>query len=821
MTDITLLAPLAGWAMPLAEVPDPVFAQGMMGDGAAIDPTGDTLHAPCAGTILTIHDARHAITLATEDGVELLMHIGIDSVAMAGDGFTALVKAGDRVATGDPLIRFDLDRLVTRASAAATPLIVVGEDSHVTWRHAGGMVAVGELVLRIERTAREAGAASGGPTLARRVRVDLPHGLHARPAARIVAALRALDADATLELGDKRASAASSITMLGLGLSHGAEPTIIATGKDAAAAIDAIEALLAHEVEAPVATSVPAPAPSLARPEAAIPGVAAAPGLAIGSAHWLRRIRPEPPARGDGVATERERLTTGIAAVSAELDEAAQRPGATAGIFGAHREILDDPTLLTAAITAIEAGDSAAAAIMAATESQAAGLRQSGDARIAERADDIVDVGERVAHAILGTHGGQAAPPAGAIVLADDLLPSQFAALDAAGVAGVALVRGGPTAHVAILAAGAGLPMAVALGEALESIADAVPVLLDGDAGFVVASPDAALRGHADATIARRHAAEARARDIGSASVATADGIAIAVHVNCGSAADAAAGMAAGADGCGLLRTEFLFLDRDAAPDVAEQTKAYRAVLDALPDRPVTIRLLDVGGDKPAPYLALPSEENPALGLRGIRVALARPDILEAQVAAILALNDDTHARIMVPMVASASEVAAVRAVLDRVRGDRTISLGAMIETPAAAIGADLIAREADFLSIGSNDLTQYTLAADRGNAGVAGMLDGLHPAVLRLIGETCARAGSTPVSVCGGLAADPLAAPILIGLGVRTLSVPPSRVPATKALVTAITLAAATDHARTALACAAATEVRDLARRFAEENGR
>uniref|UniRef100_UPI001F58749D phosphoenolpyruvate--protein phosphotransferase n=1 Tax=Sphingomonas sp. CROZ-RG-20F-R02-07 TaxID=2914832 RepID=UPI001F58749D len=524
--------------------------------------------------------------------------------------------------------------------------------------------------------------------------------------------------------------------------------------------------------------------------------------------------------RGEGVAVERGRFATGMATVRAALGLAAEAHGQAAGVFGAHREILDDPMLAEAAEAAIDAGASAAAAILTAAEAQAGLLRAVGDPRIAERADDIVDVGERVAHAILGTTAGGEAPPAGAILLADDLLPSQFVALDTARIAGIALVRGGPTAHVAILAAGAGVPMTVALGTALESVADGTPMLIDGDAGHVVADPDAATRRAADTAIARHAAAAVRAGSIGSASVATSDGTPIAVQVNCGSAADAVAGMAAGADGCGLLRTEFLFLDRTAAPDAAEQTGAYRAVMEALPDRPVTIRLLDIGGDKPAPYLALPVEENPALGLRGVRIALAQPALLDAQLAAILALAEPTRAKIMVPMVASAAELASVRAALERIGGG-ACALGAMIETPAAAIGADLIAREADFLSIGSNDLTQYTLAADRGNAAVAAMLDGLHPAVLRLIAETCARAGVVPVSVCGGLAADPLAAPILIGLGVRTLSVPPARVAATKALVMALALDAAADHARAALACASAAEVRALARRFAEETGR
>jgi phosphocarrier protein len=305
-----------------------------------------------------------------------------------------------------------------------------------------------------------------------------------------------------------------------------------------------------------------------------------------------------------------------------------------------------------------------------------------------------------------------------------------------------------------------------------------------------------------------------------------ADGQAIHVYANLGSVADAEAAAAAGAEGCGLLRTEFLFLDRTTAPGVDEQAAEYRGVVAALPGRPVVIRLLDVGGDKPAPYLDIPAEENPALGVRGIRVSLSRPEVLDAQLRAVLRVPDVQRCRIMVPMVASVDEMIAVRTALDRLRGELgvgPVQLGAMIETPAAAATADLIARHADFLSVGSNDLTQYVLAMDRGNPALAAGIDGLHPAVLRLIRMTCEGAATrdVPVSVCGGLAADPLAAPILIGLGVRTLSVPPARVPATKALVAGLTLAAAQSLAAGALAATSAAEVRTLARRFAEETSR
>jgi phosphoenolpyruvate-protein kinase (PTS system EI component) len=300
-----------------------------------------------------------------------------------------------------------------------------------------------------------------------------------------------------------------------------------------------------------------------------------------------------------------------------------------------------------------------------------------------------------------------------------------------------------------------------------------------------------------------------------------ADGTRIEAFANLGALGDARLAVENGAEGSGLLRTEFLFLERDAAPTVDEQIADYQAIADALDGRPLIVRLLDIGGDKPAPYLPMAPEENPALGLRGIRVGLAHPQILEDQVRAILSVKPAGQCRIMVPMIASLDELRAVRAVVDRVAaeigiGDR-VPVGVMIETPAAAVTADLIAAEADFLSVGTNDLTQYTLAMDRGNAAVASGIDGLHPAVLRLIAQTC-KGGAVHgrwTGVCGGLASDPLAVPILIGLGVTELSSAPALVPEIKALVATLTMEACRAHAAAALQCGSAADVRSLAREF------
>lgn len=529
------------------------------------------------------------------------------------------------------------------------------------------------------------------------------------------------------------------------------------------------------------------------------------------------------PAEGCGIAAEeaafdaaRHDLATALTA-RARLAHGAER-----AIVEAHAAMLNDPALLEATRHGIAQGQSAAQAWRAAIRPQGEALRATGDARLAERADDMRDLERQLIAKLMGVETTAPAFAPGTILLADDLLPSQLLGLDTATIAGIAVERGGPTSHVAILAATLGLPALVAIGPALRDVAEGTHVILDANEALLHLAPPQERIAAAEASIAAAAARRAEALARGHAPCHTQDGQRIEVFANLGSVADATLAMANGAEGSGLLRTEFLFLERETAPDVAEQTADYQAIADTLAGRPLIIRLLDIGGDKPAPYLPIPAEENPALGLRGIRVGLARPEILEDQLRAILSVRPVEQCKIMVPMIASLDELRQVRTVLDRLcaqlgRSDR-VPLGVMVETPAAAVTADLLAREADFLSIGTNDLTQYALAMDRGNASVASALDGLHPAVLRLIGETC-RGGNAHgrwTGVCGGLASDPLAVPILIGLGVTELSAAPAVVPDIKALVAGLTLPAARAHAEAALACSSAAEVRRLAREFA-----
>lgn len=804
MSDLTVYAPLAGWVTPLPQVPDPVFAEKMLGDGVAIDPVNDALCAPCDATVLTVNEAGHAVTLRSTDGYELICHIGIDTVSLGGKGLTPQVKAGAKVLAGQPLIRFDLDYLVQNAPAVVTPIIVADATRYAVELIAKGLVVVGDPLLRVVPLGVEAAEAdTDGVMLIEETVVALSHGLHARPAARLVEAVRKHDARVTLYHGDRHASALSAVGLLGLGLGHGTTVRIEASGAQAAAALAEVIAFLNDATPEETPVDVPEPV----RGEGpGLGGVPAAPGLAVGPIHRLNRAAIPVETRAGTEEEERTRLNEALDTVREGLARAAAAGGARGGVMAAHGAMLADPTLTDAALAVIGRGMSAGVAWQEAITEQVAVLLSSGDRRIAERADDLRDLERHVLAALAGLPVEGPSVPQGAILVAEDLLPSQVAALDAAVVAGIALVKGGPTSHAAILAAGMGLPMAVAFGEPLAALEDGRVIVLDADRGLIDPEPDAEAQDQVRDTIARRKA-EMQAARVAQGPCRMADGTRIEMFANLGSVADAEAAVAEGAEGCGLLRTEFLFLERATAPTRDEQARDYQAIADALGDRPMIVRLLDVGGDKPAPYMDLPVEENPALGLRGIRVSLADPQLLEDQVGAILAVRQPC--RIMAPMIASLSELEAVRAVVERQGGKAEV--GVMIETPAAAISADILARKADFFSIGTNDLTQYTLAMDRGNAAVAAGVDGLHPAVLRLIGTTCDGAAKhdTPVGVCGSLAADRLAVPILLGLGVTELSVPPARVAAIKALVGKLDMVKCRAAAIAALALPSAAAVR------------
>ncbi|WP_374471117.1 phosphoenolpyruvate--protein phosphotransferase [Phenylobacterium sp.] len=818
----TLEAPLAGWAAPLDEAPDPVFAGRMLGDGVAIDPIGQTLHAPCDGTVFGLPASRHAVTLRADNGAEILMHVGLETVALGGEGFEAHVAEGARVRRGQPLLSFDLDLLATRARSLLTPIVVTNGDAfEIVERTTGREVRPGDPLITLRPLAGTAARAelSEAAMVVEELVMPLPHGLHARPAARLAARAQAFRAEIEVAAGPRRADVRSAVALMTLGAGHGQAVRLSARGADGAEAIAALRALL-EEIAAeeraavPPRAAAPAPAAEQSSEPGVLRGVTAAPGLAIGVAVRLAEAEPLVAETSRGAEAEIAALREALAKVAAGL-----AAGAGSGhqsrqdILAAHQAFLADPDLRARADAAIAAGASAGIAWREAVRATVAALRGLGDARFAERADDLLDLERQVLFALSGEEAPRPQLPSGAVVVADELLPSQLLGLEGAQVAGFCTARGGATSHVAILAQAMGVPALAAMGEGLLKTPDGAAVILDADAGLLRVGPDRAALEAAQSALAARAGRREADRAAAAAPGGLADGTRIEVLANLGAVAEAAPAVGQGAEGCGLFRTEFLYLDRQAPPSEDEQAVAYQAVADALAGRPLTVRTLDAGGDKPLAFAPTPHEANPALGLRGLRAGLRAPALLRAQLAAVLRV--DGPVRILLPMVNDLTDLRAARRVVAELAPGRAVPVGVMVETPAAALLADQLAREADFLSLGTNDLTQYVLAMDREHPELAPRLDGLHPAVLRLIGrvgEACAAAGK-PASVCGGLAADPLAAPLLVGLGVRSLSVAPAAVPGLKARLRALDLAACEAVARAAVDLTSAEDVRAMVR--------
>lgn len=552
-------------------------------------------------------------------------------------------------------------------------------------------------------------------------------------------------------------------------------------------------------------------------------GVGSTPLSGVGTARWYRPAAlslPERPAPETvDSAAERERFERARDEARAAIREARERAAAAVGedeaaVFEAHEQFLDDPGLVGPVEDAIDDGAPAEHAVHEAYADAIARF-EGMEGRTAERADDLRDVRDRLLRALLGVATADlGALPDGTVLLAERLTPSDTATLDPDAVAGIATATGGRTSHAAIIARSLSIPAVVGVGDDLDRVSDGATVLVDGEAGEVVVDPDAG----------RRAAASDLDAPVVESRVATADGRAIEVAANVGRPAELDPAAARGADGIGLYRTEFLFLDRDAPPDEDEQYEAITAALAAFPGDRVVVRTLDVGGDKRVPYLDLPDEPNPFLGRRGVRLSLGEhADLFETQLRALLraaATDAGDGLCVMAPMVARVEEVERLLERVERVAAtldDEGVAhevpaLGAMVETPAAAFVAGELADRLEFLSVGTNDLAGYVMAADRENDRVAELRDPLHPAVLRAIDRTATAAHESGawVGICGEMAGDPALTELLVGLGLDELSMSAVTVPAVKARVRETDTERAAALAEEVLACETRAAVRD-----------
>ena len=839
MSSLNIIAPFDGWCTPLDEVPDPVFAGRLLGDGVALDPTSGIVTAPCDGEIVTLPASGHAVSIRSLNGIDVLVHIGIDTVQLGGRGFDPRVKPGARVKAGDELIRFDLDVVARGAKSLMTPIVVTSDGATYQNRRGAGLVKAGDLLFSVSiaapRSAILLPQSAGDPapgSQQRTVVITLRQGLHARPAALLARGAKAFGAHISLAAHGRIADARSVVAIMALGVRHGDEVILRAEGNEAAQALAATLAGI-EEAQRMELThqSAPAQAPRLAGgtlKDGELSGVCAVPGFAVGRATRIERREIEITEQGSGTAHERDELDRARSNVRLRLERVRDAGGAARQeIIAAHLEFLDDPTLNESAHEHIARGKSAGYAWRGAIRRSVAALESLDDPRLRERVDDLLDV---EAHVLLAL-AGEARPlhlplPEQAVLLADDLLPSELTALDARRLVAIALSGGGATSHVAILAAAMEVPMLIGLGPELRNILDGQALIVDADSGTLYSAPTAEALAKGRSTVEARLARGAALRLAAAKECRSLDGTRIEIFANLGSVTDAIAAVASGAEGCGLLRTEFLFIDRETPPTEAEQLQAYQSIANTLGGRPLILRMMDVGGDKPLRYLPLPAEANPALGLRGVRTALLHPSLMRTQLRAALRVQPFGVMRLLIPMVTDLSEILAVRRVIDELAAELKlegrVSLGAMIETPSAALTAAVLIQAVDFLSIGSNDLTQYTLAMDRGHAELARRTDALHPAVLQLIAASgmAGDAAGKLVAVCGGVAADRTAVPILLGLGVRELSVVPSAIPALKRQIGGLRIEECRELAQRCLHLGSATEVRSLIEQAVGDGG-
>ncbi len=642
--------------------------------------------------------------------------------------------------------------------------------------------------------------------------VRVHDGLHARPATRFVKLAKSFESDIELVKDDRSVSAKSSVKLMLLGVKENEEITVRATGADAIEAVEALigylENPLAGTEEEGIAQSRKTDAGKTSSKSASnlpvdskLRGVAASEGVAIGPVYGFfpAEIKQENRSlAANEIADEVLRLKQAIATVQKRMDASLAETSladSDRGIVAALKDIANDDELTGGAIAIVEGGVDAVSAVIGAASKIASDFATMDDPYLNARGDDVNAVGRQICLALLGQEDANLdAVAAGSILVADDIGAWDLARAPLKRIAGVICGHGGATSHVAIIARAHGIPAVLGLGRSILDLKGANTVALDGDNGEVFANPDAAVASHFQAEIAKADAEKRALTAYKDVTPKRADGTVIEIAANIGSLEEIDAAKDVGAMGIGLFRTELLFMRHLHLPSEDLQAETYSSLAKAFAPYPVIVRTLDIGGDKPIAGVEFPDEENPFLGWRGIRMCLDRPDVFKPQLRALLRAAVHGNVKVMLPMISGVGEVQATRALIDECAKELTaegkafahFDLGVMIETPAAVLVAPALAREVAFFSIGTNDLTQYIMAADRLNPVVAKLNDVTHPAVMAAI-ELTAKAGveaGIMVGMCGEAAGRPDLIPRFIAMGLTELSMSPSSIQRAKKCV-------------------------------------
>lgn len=822
MKSITLYSPLKGKFVDISQVPDDAFAQKMLGDGVAFQPEEDFICAPADAFVKTIHKCLHAIVLE-KDGFEILIHIGVDSVSLKGQGFKALVRDGDFVKQGQKLIEFDRNFLAKNTPSnvvimvIASPLEVTLKKENVT--EVNLQTKVFEAT-RQDTTEQKTQIKTDQKIYTQDLTISNATGLHARPAGEVATLAQSFrNTDIFIEKNYKKANAKSVVEILGLSLEYGDKVKILAVGENAEFAALEVKNFILRELKDSI-TKEPQnqkPINFKTQEETQIKGIGIFDGIAIGKAYVLKETQFKIEQKSKlPVTQELAKFESALRHVKSALDKerhAVYGQKDREEILLAHITILEDPFLIKETEQMIEKGYSSAFAFSTAIRRAIDVLEKAGSDILRSRVADFVDLETRIISDLTGDKYGIPEFKEDTILIANELLSHHLNEFNEH-VVGIIMAEGSALSHISIMLKTLGLPSVIGAGKAVLDIPPNSDVILDSKTGTVTVNPMNIQEIRQKAQSLKIHRQENLRHAFEPAK--TKDGVQIIVSGNIGNIEQAKQSALQGGQGIGLVRTEFLFATSKKEPTEQEQYEIYQKIVDLQNGNPVIIRTLDVGADKPIPFVPQIKEDNPLLGRRGVRTSFSNVEMLKTQLRAIMRVKPYGLAKIMIPMVTFIEEISTVARFVKEEQaklGIDKVSLGMMVEVPAAALMAEKFAKEVDFFSIGTNDLTQYTLALDRSHPTLNFLSDSLNPSVLRMI-QTIVKGAATqnkPVGVCGAIASEPAGAILLIGLGVRALSVVPSAIADIKALIRNVEIKKCEEIAQKALDCKSVAEVRFL----------
>jgi phosphoenolpyruvate-protein phosphotransferase len=818
---INIYPPLIGVLVDLKQVPDPVFADKMVGDGIAIDPLEDKIYAPVNGIVKSIAKTKHAITFTDESGFDVLVHIGLETVSLNGVGFELKVHEGDHVTAGNIIGKFDLNYVSQCAKSLITPVILADLDSTIfSFEELSQQITqVNKPILQVTQVAlANTNNANKKIHLVKSdsIKIINRDGLHARPSAQLSTLAKTYPGDILIEKNGEKANVKSVISLMKLAIAFNDVIYIHAPDKTI---IDELTKLINGFVdhgEKPVSLVQES---NSAIKDSKYFGIAASIGIATGKLIKRSEVNFDIVEQSENQIAEKEFLFEAINTVRTDIEYNLSNMNSNDEVYkeilNAHLLLLQDPQIIEDSLSQIEHnGVTAAFAFNKVIVDNCRILASSGNQLLVERQTDLKDLRNRVLNAMSGVTAKPIILSEPTILVADELTPTDLVKIDK-NVVGLVSVTGGATSHVAILARVKGIPLLVGVNSQILSVDDNIHVILDTKNGFLDLAPSMTDINAIKQQIAKLfHQREVDIANANERSI-TNDGHEIRCMANITSVKEASAIKKNGGAGVGLFRTEFLFFDREHAPTVSEQQKIYNEIADTLDGLPFTIRTLDAGGEKKVDYIKLPFEVNPGLGIRGIRLCLEQRELLLDQLTAIFKV-EHSNIKVMLPMIASIEEYRQVLDIFNELKQKHgvkhKIELGIMVEVPSAALLSDIFAKEVAFFSIGTNDLTQYTLAIDREHPKLASAIDHLHPAVVRNI-ELVTRGAKKydkPVSVCGLMASEKLAIPVLIGLGIRQLSMNINVIAENKAFIRKLNLADCESAAAYVMTLATTAEVRE-----------